>query len=229
MPVRNRDYQSGSAHVIIIIVLVLLLIGALGYIFWQTVTAKNADSVQNDKTQQSSKEPASDKKVAVNPYGGWKDAAFTNLPIAYKIPADWSDAAQSNAAMDSEYDIQDNSIASDDGFMLRLSVHKLPRGYEGQSKLVVREFQSIDSEYQWVVPQETDGSIRRIFVSSGVTKAGQEILPFSFQSRGGYVFEFEGYFGANNVDQRSFASLKEFTDQTSVTTAKLVLQSLKFQ
>lgn len=64
--IKNFSSQKGSAHVIIIVGLIILLIGALGFIFWQnflnhdadnaskrTVTSTNAgkETAQNEKTK----------------------------------------------------------------------------------------------------------------------------------------------------------------------------------
>jgi len=51
--------QSGSAHVVIIIVLVVVLIGALGFIFWQNFiktdqpTANTSQTVKQDTTEEA--------------------------------------------------------------------------------------------------------------------------------------------------------------------------------
>lgn len=46
----SRHTQKGSAHVVVVIILVLSLIGALGYIFWQNL---NKNEVENKKTTTS--------------------------------------------------------------------------------------------------------------------------------------------------------------------------------
>lgn len=44
----KRTYQQGSAHVVIIVVLVVALLGALGYIFYNNFIAKKADVSKKD-------------------------------------------------------------------------------------------------------------------------------------------------------------------------------------
>lgn len=64
--------QSGSAHVIIVIVLVIALLGSLGFIFWQNFAAKDSDTKsdekqtikQEDKKKEVSSEEAETTKKA---------------------------------------------------------------------------------------------------------------------------------------------------------------------
>lgn len=53
--------QSGSAHVIIIIILVAALLGSLGFIFWQNFVSKNSntESKEQQRVEQNDKESES--------------------------------------------------------------------------------------------------------------------------------------------------------------------------
>jgi hypothetical protein len=48
--IKNSHKEIGSAHVAIVVILVILLIGALGFIFWQNYTAKNAQQPSTAQT-----------------------------------------------------------------------------------------------------------------------------------------------------------------------------------
>lgn len=88
----RKELQKGSAHLIIVIVLAVALVGTLGYIFWQNFTKsetnKQSQSSQadkkttenNDKTD-SSKTEAELTEIAADTVAG------TNLAIKY--PKDW--------------------------------------------------------------------------------------------------------------------------------------------
>lgn len=39
-PMKNQHKQQGSAHLVIILILAIALVGALGYIFWQNIVVK---------------------------------------------------------------------------------------------------------------------------------------------------------------------------------------------
>jgi|GEM_PF-6096766 len=52
--------QKGNAHIIIIVILVIALIGALGFVFWQNVMKK--DSPHTDSTQNQPKTSNTDNK-----------------------------------------------------------------------------------------------------------------------------------------------------------------------
>lgn len=64
--------QSGSAHVIIVVALVVLLIGALGFIFWQNFIQKSDKT--NDSATNTSKTSETPKKSS--------EAANDTTPIA---------------------------------------------------------------------------------------------------------------------------------------------------
>lgn len=48
--IKNTYKQTGSAHVAIIAILIVALIGALGFIFWQKYTEKNAETRSTAQT-----------------------------------------------------------------------------------------------------------------------------------------------------------------------------------
>lgn len=51
--IKNSQRQNGSAHIVIIIVLVVALIGALGYIFWQNFISKGSNTEHTTVTTES--------------------------------------------------------------------------------------------------------------------------------------------------------------------------------
>ncbi|MFZ1301839.1 MAG: PsbP-related protein [Candidatus Microsaccharimonas sp.] len=78
--------QSGSAHVVIIIVLVVALLGLLGFVFWQNFINKDTATQGTNDTVATTD---SDKDVATDDYAGWSTYKSDNGGYSFKYPADW--------------------------------------------------------------------------------------------------------------------------------------------
>lgn len=61
--IKNSTLQKGSAHVIILVSLVLALLGALVYIYWQNVQTKNQSAVENTGISQTVNEDTNKEEV----------------------------------------------------------------------------------------------------------------------------------------------------------------------
>lgn len=70
--IKNSSKQTGSAHVIIVVILILALVGTLGFIFWQNFIHKEAATTQkntsNTSQEVNTKAEASTVKVDENDY-----------------------------------------------------------------------------------------------------------------------------------------------------------------
>lgn len=78
--------QKGSAHIIIIVVLILALIGALGWIFWQNFSkANDTNQRKNDKQSSVKNEPTKEKLVT-----GRSELADSISPVTFEYPESWS-------------------------------------------------------------------------------------------------------------------------------------------
>lgn len=80
--------QSGSAHVIIVIILVVALIGALGFIFWQNFVAKKADTkTSSEETSKpaAKEEPKKEPTLSAN----WFVYESQNKKYSMAIPDGW--------------------------------------------------------------------------------------------------------------------------------------------
>ncbi|HET6747162.1 MAG TPA: hypothetical protein VFH06_03595 [Candidatus Saccharimonadales bacterium] len=75
----NTQKQSGSAHVIIIGILVVALLGALGFVFYQNFMAKKTDTTSSS-TETMPKEQLKTARVALN-----------SAIYALDYPSDWSE------------------------------------------------------------------------------------------------------------------------------------------
>lgn len=77
--------QRGSTHLVLVVILVLALLGALGFIFWQNFVQKNGTNVnQNESVSQTTKtiETVKLKTVAFNPAFGAR--------LGFSYPENWS-------------------------------------------------------------------------------------------------------------------------------------------
>lgn len=82
--------QKGSAHVIIIIILIMVLIGALGYIFWQNVSSKD-EQVSATKTSESKKDKDNEGSQAVTQKvpDGYVEYADDLVGFSLAYPKEW--------------------------------------------------------------------------------------------------------------------------------------------
>jgi len=85
--VYKQKQQSGIVHLAIIIVLIVALLGVLGFVYWQ-----NFIQPKNSTTKGSSSKSTSDTKipaVKTDPLVGWKTYTNTALGFSIKYPSDW--------------------------------------------------------------------------------------------------------------------------------------------
>jgi cytoskeletal protein RodZ len=85
----NKNHsQKGSAHVVIIVILVIALLGALGFVFWKNFIYKEVETDKN--SQQTTDNQSKDQ------YAGWKTFSSPNDLYSMKYPADWIVNYESN-------------------------------------------------------------------------------------------------------------------------------------
>lgn len=93
--------QSGSAHVVIIIALVLGLIGALGYIFWKNFS--DSETSEREPTSELSRDNAKTEAKQTEAYKGER---FTSLGGSYsiKVPNGWKLTNATNEGSNDSFD-----------------------------------------------------------------------------------------------------------------------------
>lgn len=80
----DKQKRDGSAHVVIIVVLVIALVGMLGFVFWQNIVNKK-DSIDNaTQTENSSKKSTPEVTTRT----------FTIDPITFDTPKSWSEEGE---------------------------------------------------------------------------------------------------------------------------------------
>lgn len=90
--IKTSSKQSGSAHVIIIVILVIALLGTLGFVFWKNYI--NKDGTKKVETETSVKKEEAPKPVTYKTY------QTDTHPVSFKYPDTWN---LENAKADDTY------------------------------------------------------------------------------------------------------------------------------
>lgn len=214
--------QRGLGVIGVLIILVTVsIIGAAGYFVYQS---KNKTNKTTDNSSQSQSQSTEGKVDSA--YKGWKDKSFNLTKLTFKVPPDWQDISDNTKFQDFKY--EEIKLKASDGFVLTVSVNNLPRGYEAEPNNEVLEFKDIDSSNQYIITDNANGKVSRIYVGSGVKKVGEKILPVPNVGKDGLNIEIVGLYDNEGTYDKEFSSLGEFNSKKSVQEAKLVLESLKF-
>jgi hypothetical protein len=80
-----KSQQSGFAHAFLIIGLLVALIGALGFVFWQ-----NFIYVEPNRTEVVRAEPKSKYDSSSDKYSGWETYEDGEVKFSFRYPSDWS-------------------------------------------------------------------------------------------------------------------------------------------
>lgn len=81
----DKQKQNGSAHVVIIVILVIALVGTLGFVFWQNSVNKK-DSVDNAAQTDNSTEKSTPEIIT---------KTFTIDSVTFDTPKSWSKEGES--------------------------------------------------------------------------------------------------------------------------------------
>ena len=219
----KKNQKGFSVVEVLVVVIIVGLIGAVGWLVYdRQSTSKKMVSPTTINSAADQKEASKAETPVVDPYKDWKAGSFKYTKLTYKIPSNWQDISDNTKFQDGEYKYEEVKIKNADGFVLSMSVNNLPRGYEAEPNNVVLEFKPIDSTHQWIITDNANSKVSRIYVGSGVKNVGQKILQAANVSRDGLNIELIGEYSTE------LGSLAEFSQKQSVKEAKLVFESLKF-
>ena len=85
----KQKSQSGFAHLAIIIILIVALLGTLGFVYWQNyMQPKNIDTSQ--KTPVENKDNNIITPVVADPIADWKTYTNAQYGFSFKYPVDWT-------------------------------------------------------------------------------------------------------------------------------------------
>ncbi len=107
--------QQGSAHVVIVVVLVTALLGALGFIFWQNFMSQDTESTkQTDQTSsvQEEQQPVADKGYEPTIPDGWSVKSIEGVGVSFAVPSDWDgDVSAKKYKLDEDIEILNSGAA----------------------------------------------------------------------------------------------------------------------
>lgn len=89
---KNKKSQSGSAHAIIVIILVIALLGSLGFIFWQNFVQSKNTPDQNKNNQTINKSTENSAKTNVSNEIALTESITDNTVgtgLTLKYPSNW--------------------------------------------------------------------------------------------------------------------------------------------
>lgn len=167
--VRNSLKQTGSTHVIIIVILVIALLGALGFVFWnnfmrkdssQPVATNNQNISQSDTSTDADKDylKIEDWKVKFKLTQGASEVTYYEVPAVSDYVKAGYDAKQFEFSTKAVEDLGENCIYSEDGNVvtrlatLRRSKEKIADGP------IVNNGQPVGGYYYYVVGAQSSCS-----------------------------------------------------------------------
>lgn len=235
----NFKNQNGNAHVIIIIIVSTIIVGALGFIYWNNFVTTKSDSITKSeitKTESSDNQKNDTASTAVSPSGtatnlvGMEIMTSDSFGIRYKMPSTWSGGKYGGG--DNISDSESTTIKAPDGFSIYISISRLIRGWEPDSQTAkVLEVQpNAKAGLNWAVVDRynTSGSSisLQIFNSKErALKVGDDKLQASSiyklgeaEGSGVYLEMYGGY--------TSNMSLDTFNAKESVKQAKAIFESV---
>lgn len=147
--------QLGSAHIVIIILIVVAILGALGFVAWKYVTKENTDALDTSLTDTA---PTGPKNTTAEetPLVGKHLMTSDNLGVVYKVPYTWTggDFGGGDTLSESE----STTLTAPDGFTIHMTISRLTRGWTRDDlTLNVLEVQkTTGTELTWVVVDGDD-------------------------------------------------------------------------
>ena len=231
--IKNSQKQSGNALVVAVIVLVLALLGALGFIFWNNILNKDSDSVVNTDTSSNDSQGVSKSKgisTEVSDLVSKSLMTSDNIGINYKAPSTWSGGSFGGG--DNLGDSESTTLTSSDGFVITMTISRLIRGWEYDSltATILDVQKSTGTDLKWVIVDHSGGTTgpinlqivnNQVLPSVGDKKlAGSSIYKLG-KAEGSSVY-LEMY-GGYQKDM----SLADFNAKQSVVEAKSIFESVK--
>jgi len=86
--VNKQKPQSGFAHLAAIVIIIVALLGTLGFVYWMNFIQPKVSEVK--KNNSSVIIPVTKKPVAVDPMADWKTYTNAQYGFSFKYPADWT-------------------------------------------------------------------------------------------------------------------------------------------
>ena len=224
--IKNSHKQTGSAQLIIVIILAVLLVGALGYIFWQNFIDKGTQDPGSTKDEPSSTTVRESQDALVS-----KDLMTSdNLGITYKVPSTWTGGEYGGG--DTLSDRETVTLTSEDGFVITMTISRLIRGWteDSPSSTILDVQQTKGTDISWLVVESLNGASGPIGLQ---INSAQDIPDVGSQKVAGSSIYKLGEVDGSGVYLEAYGSfdsvmtLDDFTAKESVKQAKALFESIK--
>lgn len=222
---KSRIKEQGSAlHIVIVVVLVVALLGALGFIFWQNFINKPNDtqaSVEQTNSEQSA--PSSEDNSAS--FVSKDFMTSDNFGITYKIPSTWTGGSYGGG--DTLSDSETTKLTSPDGFVITMTISRLVRGWtqDSQSFEVLETQKQNGTDLSWLVVASNPISLQ-INSAQDLPGVGSKKVAGSSIYKLGEI-DGEGVYLEVYGSYEQDMSLDDFVSTESVKQAKLIFESIK--
>lgn len=219
--VKRTHSQTGSAHVIAIIVLVVAVLGLLGFIFWQNFINK---SIVKDTTITETRKPVdnTDEKAALKKY---EVRTSDNFGVTFEAPTGWTMTQNTSGTLS---DDETATLVSPDKFTLTIRVNRLIRGWTQDDPVYkILQVQSTSgTDLSWLVvgtdPIGLEITSGQDLPAVGSEKvAGSSIFQLGETSDGSAIYV--ELYGSYDIKR----SYDDFIVQPSVEQAKAIIESAK--
>ncbi len=222
--------QSGSAHVVVIIILVAALIFALGFVLWQNFILAPAATVQETSTTTETDETTE----PAGPYVGWTERTIEagGESVSFMLPPEWE--VTELVPRSEEFIYEGFTLKSVDDFTLTLALHNSPRGWTVDSpRVAVLDSKMLTNNLGWVVVSDIEDQTVASLLYLDQTFDGPLLQTGDSTLAGANLVSFGTASSEIKLETSgSYASalpLAEFTSKESVKQAKLVLESIELK
>ena len=80
----KQKSQSGFAHLALIIILIVALLGTLGFVYWQNFMQPKSETAKKDDSSVIT--PAVKNPVVADPMADWKTYDISSINVSFKLP-----------------------------------------------------------------------------------------------------------------------------------------------
>ena len=245
----TQDKRAGSAHVAIIVIAIVAIIGALGYVLWKNIAPKDevtpsgdsqaatGTSDANTSAQDETPVETADGDVATvdNTYTTGDIMTNRGIMVTYRMPADWKGGHYGGG--DTVSDEESTSLVAPDGFTLKLHMGTIVRGWSidsVQAKVLALQ-KKTGTPIQWVVVQYPDDESGDVRLQLEIANDSQEKLALGGTKVAGSSYNSVGTYNDETISLEvtgGFSkdmSLADFTASKSVKEAKAIIESMQIK
>ena len=230
----EQKIKKGKMRGVGIAVIVVLLLGVVGYIAWSQIDKESDKKSDTKDTSQVAEEAApsgKDEQVGAKLVER-KLRTSDGYEVTYKIPENWTGWEEAANKTPSEY--EDIVLEAPDGFGVRVSIGQLIRGgvmQEPKFKIIDEQKVAKSHEVQWIVVDGVHDDVYDEPISLQIKSTPDQTIGTMKASEGGLL-----YLGASSGDTSNTfqvygkyaqsMSRSVFESMQSVKDAKAMIESM---